>query len=46
MVEGCSHKALVDSSNLSIRTVLVAQVVRVSDCESEGHGFKSHLTPL
>ena len=45
MVEGCSHKAVVESSSLSISTVLVAQSGRVEDCGSLWHGFKSHLTP-
>ena len=45
MVEGCSHKAVVESSSLSISTVLVAQSGRAEDCGSLWHGFKSHLTP-
>lgn len=45
MVEGCSHKAVVESSSLSISTVLVAQSGRAEDCGSLRHGFKSHLTP-
>ena len=45
MVEGCSHKAVVESSSLSISTVLVAQSGRAGDCGSSCHGFKSHLTP-
>lgn len=45
MVEGCSHKAVVESSSLSISTVLVAQSGRAEDCGSLQHGFKSHLTP-
>ena len=45
MVEGCSHKAVVESSSLSISTVLVAQSGRAEDCDSLWHGFKSHLTP-
>lgn len=45
MVESCSHKAVVNSSSLFIRTVLVAQLGRAKDCGSLGHGFKSHLTP-
>jgi hypothetical protein len=28
-----------------IGTVYVAQLVRVLDCESRGHGFNSHHTP-
>ena len=45
MVEGCSHKAVVESSSLSISTVLVAQSGRAEDCGSLWHVFKSHLTP-
>lgn len=45
MVEGCSHKTVVESSILSISTVLVAQSGRAEDCGSLWHGFKSHLTP-
>ena len=45
MVEDCSHKAVVESSSLSISTVLVAQPGRAEDCGSLWHGFKSHLTP-
>ena len=45
MVEGCSHKAVVESSSLYISTVLVAQSGRAEDCGSLWHGFKSHLTP-
>ena len=45
MVEGCSHKAVVESSSLSISTVLVAQSGRAEDCGSSCHGFESHLTP-
>ena len=45
MVEGCSHKTVVESSSLSISTVLVAQSGRAEDCGSLRHGFKSHLTP-
>lgn len=45
LVEGCSHKAVVESSSLSISTVLVAQSGRAEDCGSLRHGFKSHLTP-
>lgn len=25
--------------------VAVAQLVRASDCDSEGHGFEAHLSP-
>ena len=28
-----------------IQTVVVAQLVRASDCGSEGRGFESHLPP-
>ena len=45
MAEGHSHKVLVSSSSLLIRTVLVAQLVRAVDCGSTCCGFKSHLTP-
>ena len=45
MVEGYSHKAVVESLSLSISTVLVAQSGRAEDCGSLWHGFKSHLTP-
>lgn len=45
MAEDCSHKAVVESSSLSISTVLVAQSGRAEDCGSLWHGFKSHLTP-
>jgi hypothetical protein len=34
------------SSNLTTPTVIVAQMVRVLDCGSRGHGFESHLSPI
>ena len=45
MVERRNHTPKVDSSKLSLATVSVAQLVRASDCGSEGHGFKSRPTP-
>lgn len=31
---------------LHVKTEIVAQLVRASDCGSEGRGFKSHQSPL
>ena len=41
MVEDCSHKAVVESSSLSISTVLVAQLARAGILYIQGQGFKS-----
>ena len=32
--------------NFAVQTVIVAQLVRASDCGSEGRGFEPHQSPL
>ena len=40
------YKIEVVGASPTIGIVSLAQLVRASDCESEGHGCKSHMAPM